>query len=82
MMMGYFKSTLYYGPNNDDLSDNTSEARHERMATHPQPAIEWHHYPVITTAKCSRCGGDPTGGKLWARGPYLPLVCDKCKATN
>lgn len=81
--MGYFKNTLYYGPNNEDLSDNSTEALYERrVGTHRQPKVEWHHYPVIKTAKCSKCNGEPTFGKLWAHGPYQPLICDKCKESQ
>lgn len=68
--MGYYKSTLYYGPSCFDYSDRSPEAVAERR---PRRA------PRIATnfdaPTCVVCGAAAPAGYVWTDG-----ICSDCKA--
>lgn len=67
--MSYYKSTSYYGPNSQDLSDNSDEARAERKSKAATVTA------IIPDAKnCLSCGIEAPAGYLWYQG-----ICKDCK---
>jgi len=69
--MGYYKSTIYYGPNAEDHSDTSPEAVAERKQ--PTTTAYVGRWPDLLT--CLVCESQAPEGQAWAEG-----ICTECQS--